>query len=110
MHSISDEHTSKACGSLLIPRDRFDGIPLARSPSVRRDGANPSGITSDAQRGIAPCGNATLIQAASARASMISLCCLGIMQTGEGMSKPSAAITLFHEMKFAVVARLFEGR
>ena len=59
---------------------------------------------------LAPCGSATLIQAASARASMISLCCLGIMQTGEGMSKPSAAITLFHEMKFAVVARLFEGR
>ncbi|MBO5636673.1 MAG: hypothetical protein J5906_04030, partial [Acidaminococcaceae bacterium] len=27
-----------------------------RSPSVRRDGANPSGITSDAQRGMATSG------------------------------------------------------
>ncbi len=26
------------------------------------------------------------------------------------MSKTSEAIALFHEMKFAVVARLFEGR
>ena len=55
---------------------------------------------------LAPCGSATLIQVASARASMVSLCRLSIMQTGEGMSKPSAEITLFHEMKFAVVARL----
>ena len=34
-------------------------------------------------------GSATLIQAASARASMISLCCLGIMQTEEGTANPS---------------------
>ena len=33
-----------------------------------------------------------------------------IMRQGKGMSKPSEAIALFHEMKFAVVARLFEGR
>ena len=39
-----------------LPRDRFDGIPLARSPSVRRDGANPSGITSAAQRGTVSSG------------------------------------------------------
>ena len=33
-----------------------------------------------------------------------------IMRQGKGMSKPSEASALFHEMKVAVVARLFEGR
>ena len=33
-----------------------------------------------------------------------------IMRQGKGVSKPSEAIASFHEMKFAVVARLFEGR
>ena len=33
-----------------------------------------------------------------------------IMQAGKDISKPSAAIASFHEMKFAVVARLFEGQ
>ena len=28
----------------------------------------------------------------------------------QGLSKTSGMIALFHEMKFAVVARLFEGR
>ena len=32
------------------------------------------------------------------------------MRQGKGVSKPSEAIAWFHEMKFAVVARLFEGR
>ena len=32
------------------------------------------------------------------------------MQAGKDISKPSAAIASFHEMKFAVVARLFEGQ
>ena len=33
-----------------------------------------------------------------------------IMQAGKDISKPSAAIASFHEMKFAAVARLFEGQ
>ena len=33
-----------------------------------------------------------------------------IMRQGKGVSKPSEAIASFHEMKFAVVARLSEGR
>ena len=33
-----------------------------------------------------------------------------IMRQGKGVSKPSEAIASFHEMKFAVVARLFEGQ
>ena len=33
-----------------------------------------------------------------------------IIQADKDISKPSAAIASFHEMKFAVVARLFEGQ
>jgi len=40
----------------------------------------------------------------------IGICVCKVMRHGEGVRKPSETIASFHEMKFAVVARLFEGR